>query len=76
MYKYKNVRVVCSGKVKGCPECKDIEFSEGYCKYCRRPLWKKIGDNCREIIGYHDGDFQKRGKVHIKCFYCNTIITI
>ena len=76
-YKYRNVRIVCQGTIKGCDECKDIvPPAEGYCKLCNRPLWKKIGESCNSILGYYDGDYRKSGKVHVKCILCRTIHTI
>jgi len=81
-YKYRNVRVVCKGSHRGCEHCKEIPISEGYCKLCRRPLWKNIGDSCNTIIAYYDGEL-KQGKkenekvgVDIICKECNSITTI
>ena len=73
------IRVVCSGLIKGCPECKDSYFQEGYCKNCKRPLWMKIGDKCNSIIGYYDGQLKKRGKceqIHFRCTVCNSMTTV
>lgn len=78
-YKYRNVRVVCKGIIKGCDNCKGIEFSEGYCKLCRRPLWRKIGETCNSIVAYYNGSL-KQGKreseiigVDVICKECNSI---
>jgi hypothetical protein len=70
-FKYKTVRVVCKGKIKVCDNCKDIPISEGYCKLCRRPLWKKEGETCNSIIAYYKGDL-KQGK-EIVCKECKTL---
>ena len=60
-YKYKRVRMVCLGLIKGCSYCSTIDFSEGYCKECGRPLWKKVGEQCNFVIGYVDNTFKKQG---------------
>lgn len=75
-FKYRMIRLVCTGKIKNCDNCKDIEFSEGYCKLCGRPLWKKVDETCNFILGYVDSEFKKQGKVNIICRNCKTITTI
>lgn len=79
-YKYKTVRLVCRGEIKCCEFCKETDFNEGFCTVCGRPLWKKSGDTCSNIIGYlekpSDGIFKKQGKIHIKCTLCKTMSTI
>lgn len=79
-YKYKMVRLVCKGEIKGCPSCEKTEFGEGYCSLCGRPLWRKTGEICDTIIGYlekpSDGIFKKQGKLHLKCTICKTMTTI
>jgi hypothetical protein len=76
VYKYKKVRLVCLGLIKGCEYCDSIEFSEGYCKNCGRPLWKKIGEQCNFVLGYYDGTIRKQGKFDIICRNCRTITTV
>lgn len=75
-YNYKRVRVVCDGIIKGCDECSTIEFSDGYCKLCGRPLWKQINEVCGFTLGYLDYLIKKQGKIDFICRNCNTIKTI
>jgi|APLow6443716910_1056828.scaffolds.fasta_scaffold00197_11 hypothetical protein len=76
-FKYKMVRVVCKGKIKCCDRCSEIVFNEGYCPQCGRPLWKKPEEVCNTIVGYVEGDIEKKqGKVNFRCRFCNTITTI
>jgi hypothetical protein len=75
-YKYQKVRLVCKGIIKGCDQCSDVDFSEGYCKFCGRPLWKKINEQCSFVLGYMDSTIRKQGKLDIICRNCKTILTI
>lgn len=82
---FRTVRVVCRNHVKDCEFCKDISFSEGFCKACKRPLWKEKGTPCNTIIGYYDGNYKevldiKQGDeksitVDFICRECNSITT-
>jgi hypothetical protein len=82
-YKFSMIKVTCIGTIKGCDKCKDTDFDEGYCSFCSRPLWKKIGDPCNFILGYYEPDSVERtkapklnrGKYHQKCKFCNTMTT-
>lgn len=75
-YKYSMVRIVCNGTIHGCDHCKNNkEISEGYCHLCGRPLWKKVGEKCNVILGYHDRSVNTQGKVSVKCKWCNSIQT-
>jgi|LAHU01.1.fsa_nt_gb predicted amidophosphoribosyltransferase len=76
VYKYQKVRLVCNGKIKCCNYCSDIEFSEGYCKECGRPLWKRANEQCGFILGYMDSTIKKQGKLDIICRNCKTVLTI
>lgn len=82
VYKYKLIRVVCEGKIKGCDHCKDLPVpSEGYCKLCRRPLWRNIGDPCKTIIAYVNSDLKQGNSkrkigVDVICKECNSITSI
>jgi hypothetical protein len=76
IYRYKKVRMVCLGLIKGCEHCSDIEFSEGYCKSCGRPLWKKINEQCNFVLGYYDNTIRKQGKIDLICRNCRTITTL
>lgn len=85
MKKYLMTRISCSGIIKGCDECKDTDFSNGFCSFCGRPLDQKIGSKCNSILGYIErvkdnqtGEmiFKKQGKIHIVCKRCSTIGTI
>lgn len=88
-YKYKILRVVCEGTIKTCEFCKDIPVpSEGYCKCCRRPLWRNPGERCSSIVGYIDGELKrymdselkkqgkKRSGINFICKECNSITSI
>jgi hypothetical protein len=77
-YNYKNVRMVCKGKIKSCDSChENNEFlKDGFCVKCGRPLWKKPGEPCEFILGYHDRNFERLGQIVLKCKYCNTLTTI
>ena len=74
--RYLRIRIVCEGIIKGCEQCSELPFSEGYCSLCRRPLDSKIGDKCNTILGYRNGKNKKRGDTDIICKLCNTITTI
>lgn len=74
-YNYKVKRVVCQGIVKGCDACKD-KHEEGYCTLCGRPLWKKVGEPCGNILGYMDRNYKQENKVHWVCRWCSTCTTL
>jgi len=76
LYKYQKVRIVCNGKIKGCEHCSDVDFSEGYCKMCGRPLWKKVNEQCNFVLGYYDNTIRKQGKIDVICRNCRTVLTI
>ena len=83
-YKFSMVKIVCEGINKGCDHCREIPFTEGYCPQCSRPLWKQIGEKCNFVLGYYEPkDLTaprkprvKQGKIHLKCKFCNHIITM
>lgn len=72
---FKMLRIVCFGKIKCCDRCSDIDFSEGYCPQCGRPLWRKPEETCNSIVGYVENGIKKQGKVNFICRNCSTVTT-
>lgn len=72
---YRMIRVVCKGKIKSCERCSELEFNEGYCPQCGRPLWKKTEEPCVCILGYVEKEIKTRGKINFVCRNCSTVTT-
>lgn len=68
------IKVKCSGTIIGCGKCTNLYRPEGgYCKYCGRPLNRKIGDRCGTTFAYVERGYIWKGCIRVKCKFCKTV---